>query len=265
MGSDTVQKAFLRSRANSIEGGTSEVMRNILGERVLGLPGDVRVDREVPVERGAAATEPPQARSTLSTSLAASARSSRIGPSSSEPPSIAVAATSTAALQLADVPRRREVLVLFGDAELLDAVPRRQAGDHRLRRAPPGADAPAVTPTVPDRSSGSSSDVVDAVDARAARFAGQLLERPGVGRVGRADDDDGVAPGRHGHQRRLAVRGGEAEVRAPRRPEVGEALLRRGRARRPSRGARAWSGRGGRPARRTPAAPPPRRPTRPGG
>jgi alkylation response protein AidB-like acyl-CoA dehydrogenase len=42
------QKAFLRARANSIEGGTSEVMRNILGERVLGLPGDVRVDRDVP-------------------------------------------------------------------------------------------------------------------------------------------------------------------------------------------------------------------------
>ncbi len=48
MGSNTVQQAFLRSRANSIEGGTSEVMRNILGERMLGLPGDVRVDREVP-------------------------------------------------------------------------------------------------------------------------------------------------------------------------------------------------------------------------
>ena len=45
---DSVQKAFLRSRANSIEGGTSEVMLNILGERVLGLPGDVRVDRDVP-------------------------------------------------------------------------------------------------------------------------------------------------------------------------------------------------------------------------
>jgi alkylation response protein AidB-like acyl-CoA dehydrogenase len=47
-GFETLQKAFLRSRANSIEGGTTEVMKNILGERVLGLPGDVRVDRDRP-------------------------------------------------------------------------------------------------------------------------------------------------------------------------------------------------------------------------
>jgi alkylation response protein AidB-like acyl-CoA dehydrogenase len=47
-GGATLQQRFLRSRANSIEGGTTEVMQNILGERVLGLPGDVRVDRDVP-------------------------------------------------------------------------------------------------------------------------------------------------------------------------------------------------------------------------
>ena len=47
-GGADVRKAYLRSLANSIEGGTSEVQRTIIGERVLGLPGEPRLDRDVP-------------------------------------------------------------------------------------------------------------------------------------------------------------------------------------------------------------------------
>ncbi|MEV0037511.1 acyl-CoA dehydrogenase family protein, partial [Streptomyces sp. NPDC050804] len=39
---------YLRAKGNSIEGGTSEVLLNIVAERVLGLPAEPRDDKDVP-------------------------------------------------------------------------------------------------------------------------------------------------------------------------------------------------------------------------
>ena len=39
---------FLRAKGNSIEGGTSEILRNVVAERVLGLPAEPRTDKDIP-------------------------------------------------------------------------------------------------------------------------------------------------------------------------------------------------------------------------
>lgn len=39
---------YLRARGNSIEGGTSEILRNTVAERILGLPPEHRVDKDIP-------------------------------------------------------------------------------------------------------------------------------------------------------------------------------------------------------------------------
>ena len=45
---ERIAMAVLQTRSGKIAGGTDEVMLNILGERVLGLPQDPRVDKDVP-------------------------------------------------------------------------------------------------------------------------------------------------------------------------------------------------------------------------
>jgi hypothetical protein len=42
------QQQFLMQWSSRIGGGTEQVQRNVIGERVLGLPGEPRVDKDVP-------------------------------------------------------------------------------------------------------------------------------------------------------------------------------------------------------------------------
>jgi alkylation response protein AidB-like acyl-CoA dehydrogenase len=45
------QEMLLRSPATRIEGGSDEILRNIIAERVLGLPADIRVDKDLPFDK----------------------------------------------------------------------------------------------------------------------------------------------------------------------------------------------------------------------
>jgi alkylation response protein AidB-like acyl-CoA dehydrogenase len=42
------QKGWLKAPGSRIAGGTDEILMNVIAERVLGMPGEVRVDKDLP-------------------------------------------------------------------------------------------------------------------------------------------------------------------------------------------------------------------------
>jgi alkylation response protein AidB-like acyl-CoA dehydrogenase len=59
-GDGQVQHRALSSPGASIAGGTDEIQRGIVGERVLGLPKEPRTDRDVPFSELTIGTQRPQ-------------------------------------------------------------------------------------------------------------------------------------------------------------------------------------------------------------
>ena len=184
-----------------------------------------------------------------STSAASMLRSFAAGRAASEPPRVTVAASSTAASRS----RRLRGGGKYSSSSVNQTSSDASTGARRAMTASTsssGADAPAVTPTVPARSSGSSSAVVDPEDPRAARLRGPAARGPGCS-TSWPSRCTTMASQRSAIFSRPDWRLVVAKHRSL-RPGIHRSGKRswRRRARRPSRGGRAWSGRAGRRARR---------------
>ena len=152
--------------------------------------------------------------------------------------------------QLAQLARRREVLVLVGDAHDLDAVTRREPGDHRLDellgRARAGGDADDAAPRIASASisSGPSTRKHDRAAGVAARPSSSAIV---FDEFALPITTTASARCAMSVERVLAVGGREAEVVAGRGPHVGEAFPGALDDARPIRSARASSARAPRP------------------
>ena len=130
--------------------------------------------------------------------------------------------------QLAQLARRREVLVLVGDVTgSTPSTGARCAITASTRSS--GALAPAVTPTTaasPSTARSSSSGPSTRSTSGQPASRATLAEGERVRRVRAPDHDDRVGPRRDRAERRLPVRGREAEVVARRGPQLGELATR---------------------------------------
>ncbi len=102
------QLSFLASPGYRIAGGSDEILRNIIAERVLGLPGDIRVDKDLPFNQlPSGASEPLHGRTGAALELRGRSRRT---PTERHSPTTAVPWSSTTTLRSTTRERKTAVM-----------------------------------------------------------------------------------------------------------------------------------------------------------